>query len=95
MRAAWLLGTAVLVAALVVSAQPPDTGWPMHGGALNIRYSPLTPIDRKRLAPGAGLFHARVPDTLWRPCRFVTGSGSRLRSHVRCALPATFSLSSA
>ena len=39
------LGCAV-VTAVLVSAQAPDRGWPMHGGADNIRYSPLAQINK-------------------------------------------------
>ncbi len=39
------LGCAV-VTAVLVSAQAPDRGWPMHGGVDNIRYSPLAQINK-------------------------------------------------
>lgn len=43
------LASAVL-AAVLVSAQAPDRGWPMHGGTGNIRYSPLSQINKANVA---------------------------------------------
>ena len=42
------------VLAVLLTAQATDTGWPMHGGVNNIRYSPLAQInnDERRAAPG-------------------------------------------
>ena len=48
----WRIGAAfvglggAVVTAVLVSAQAPDRGWPMHGGADNIRYSPLAQINK-------------------------------------------------
>ena len=33
-----------------MSAQPPDVGWPQHGGRDNIRYSPLDQINRSNVS---------------------------------------------
>ena len=41
---------AVLVAALVGAAPGDDSGWPVHGGIDNIRYSPLSQINRANVA---------------------------------------------
>src|SRR5580765_2616416 len=43
----------ILAAASVtafVAAAPADTGWPVHGGLDNIRYSPLTQINRQNVS---------------------------------------------
>ena len=50
---AWVAGVtgawAVALVALAM-AQVPDVGWPMHGGTDNIRYSPLTQINKANVA---------------------------------------------
>lgn len=50
-----LRGSAVVLSlagalAAVALAQTPDRGWPMHGGADNIRHSPLAQITRANVA---------------------------------------------
>jgi len=39
-----------LSASTIACAGPSDVGWPMHGGVHNIRYSPLSQIDRTNVA---------------------------------------------
>jgi quinoprotein glucose dehydrogenase len=45
-----LLAATALAAARLTTAQPTDAGWPLHGGVDNIRYSPLTQINRGNVA---------------------------------------------
>ena len=45
-RAGILLVVTALAAATLSNAQSTDVGWPLHGGVDNIRYSPLTQINR-------------------------------------------------
>lgn len=45
-RAAFVGLACALGLAVFVNAQAPDRGWPMHGGTDNIRYSPLTQINK-------------------------------------------------
>ena len=51
----WRIGVAFvglacgLGLAVLVGAQAPDRGWPMHGGVDNIRYSPLTQVNKSNV----------------------------------------------
>jgi quinoprotein glucose dehydrogenase len=48
-----ILATVLIAAAGFIAigiAADPDVGWPMHGGVDNIRYSPLTQINRSNVA---------------------------------------------
>src|SRR3954471_13494081 len=46
-----LIASAAITGVLVVAAAgQDDVAWPVHGGAGNIRYSPLTQIDRANVA---------------------------------------------
>src|SRR5262245_38809649 len=50
MNRAWLLAACVLLLGQAAFVQPADDGWPMHGGVDNIRYSPLTQINRQNVS---------------------------------------------
>ena len=46
----WLAGAALVFGAAFAASRQADVGWPMHGGVDNIRYSPLTQINRSNVA---------------------------------------------
>ena len=59
MRRMGALSLAVLTLPLAAAA-PGDVHWPMHGGVDNIRYSPLTQINRSNVAQTAGRVDLRL-----------------------------------
>src|SRR5215467_3231239 len=49
MKKAVILALGLGLSAIAGRAAPPDIGWTMHGGVDNIRYSPLTQINRSNV----------------------------------------------
>ena len=68
-----LLTVAIVLLAPLVSAQPQDVEWPQHGGADNIRYSPLDQINRANVDRSC---RSRGPTT-----RATHFKGSEMQSH--------------
>src|SRR5262245_57714329 len=50
MRAVFATGAVVYALALFQATSPPDVAWPVNGGIDNIRYSPLTGINRESVS---------------------------------------------